>query len=65
MKKIRKMVCHIDGELEGACNYAEKKVIYKNTNPAWSKMYGDMAAQELVHADYLHKMGEEFMKDVS
>ena len=59
MRKIHKMVKHIKEELEGACMYAEKYVIYKNTKPEWSRLFAEMANDELEHATVLHKIGDE------
>lgn len=65
MKKIHKMIKHIKEELCGACDYAEKYVIYKNTKPEWSRLFAEMASDELDHATSLHKMGDEWAETVS
>lgn len=62
MKKIEKMMKHIKEELCGACKYAECYIIYKNTKPEWSRMYAEMANDELDHAESLHEMGDEWAK---
>ena len=61
MKKIEKMIHHIKDELEGAEHYAEKYVMYKNTNSEWANLFHQMSIDELDHADSLHKMSEEFI----
>ena len=65
MKKIYKMIEHIKDELCGACNYAEKYIIYKNSKPEWSRLYAEMASDELEHALTLHKMYDEWIKSLS
>ena len=65
MKKINKMIKHIKEEVCGACEYAEKYIIYKNTKPEWSRLFAEMSTDEMEHATSLHKMGDEWMKEVS
>ena len=65
MKKIHKMIKCIKEELEGAEMYAEKYIIYKTSKPEWSRMYAEMATDELDHAESLHEMGDEWMKTLS
>lgn len=65
MKKIKRYICAIKDELEGAMEYAEKYICYKQTKPQWAKMYADMAAAELTHAHNLHTMGTEAMTELS
>lgn len=65
MKKIHKMINHIKEELCGACEYAEKYIIYKNTKPEWSKMFSQMAEDELDHANALYEMGDEWASTIS
>ena len=59
------MMKHIKEELEGAECYAEKYVIYKNTKPEWSRLFAEMATDEMEHATSLHKMGDEWMQNLS
>ena len=65
MKKINKMIKHVKEEICGACNYAEKYIIYKNSKPEWSRLYAEMANDEMEHALTLHKMYDEWMKELS
>lgn len=65
MKKIEKMIKHIKEEMHGAFDYAEKYIIYKNTKPEWSRLFAEMATDELDHASSLHKMGDEWASTLS
>lgn len=65
MKKVDNYRNHIMEELDGAMEYAENYVVYKNTHPQWAQMYHEMASQELTHADYLRKIAQEAMNDIS
>lgn len=65
MKKIEKWICAIRDEIDSAMEYAEKYICYKTSNPAWSRMYADMAEDEANHADNLMKMAEEYISGLS
>ena len=65
MQMLQHYVDSICEELESALSYAEFYIIFKNSKPAWSKMYKDMASTELVHADYLRTMAQEFADGLS
>ena len=39
MKKVDNYRDHIMEELDGAMEYAENYVVYKNTHPQWAQMY--------------------------
>lgn len=50
-------------ELEGAKHYAKCAMKYRDSDPAKSKRYYDMAQDELRHADNLYRMaGQETEK---
>ena len=59
MKRLEMYMDSIKDELCSARDYAESYVYYKNMKPQWSKMYHDMAMQELQHASNLKEMGME------
>ena len=65
MKKVHKLIKEIKEELCGACKYAECYIIYKNTKSDWSRLYGEMASDELDHASSLHKMGDDWLSTFS
>lgn len=55
MTKIKKLAEHIQEELCGAKDYAEKYVEYKaKGDMQWANRYKEMANDELKHAGYLH-----------
>lgn len=45
-------------EADGAVEYAEKSVMFAASRPDVSRMYAEMAHDELKHAGYLKKIGE-------
>lgn len=54
MKIIEKMICHLEEEMEGATEYAEKYIECKaRGNMARASKYREMASDELKHAAYL------------
>lgn len=63
MKFIRKYVNHIADEADGAVEYAEKSVMFAHTYPDISRMYAEMAHDELKHAGYLKKIGETMLSE--
>ena len=57
MRSIKKYVDHIEEELEGAKEYAERYVECKaKGNGHNAERYKEMAADELRHATYVHEM---------
>jgi rubrerythrin len=50
-------------EADGAVEYAEKSVMFASTRPEVSKMYAEMAHDELKHAGYLKKIGETMLSE--
>ncbi len=50
---------HIKEELDGALEYVNTALELKGSKPSWSKMFLEMSAAELQHAEYLNKMCEE------
>ena len=55
MTKIKKLAEHIEEELCGAKDYAEKYVECKaKGDMQWANRYKEMANDELKHASYLH-----------
>lgn len=56
MRSIKAYVEHIDEELEGAKDYAEKYVEAKaKGNVSMANKYKEMASDELRHAGYVHE----------
>ena len=60
MTKIDRYIETINEELDGAKMYAEFFIEYQKKNPNWSRMFSEMATQELTHAEYIKTMAEEF-----
>lgn len=57
MKVIKDMVEHINDEICGAKDYAEKYVEAKaEGNSMWANRYKEMAQDELKHAMYMHEL---------
>ena len=56
---------HICEELDGAKEYASRAIELKPMAANWSKMLIEMAAAELNHANYLHKMLVEYYQKIS
>ena len=62
MKIIENMISHLEEEVDGAEEYAEKFIEAKaRGNMARANKYKEMANDELKHAGYLHDM---FVSDV-
>lgn len=56
MTKIKKLAEHIEEELCGAKDYAEKYVECKaKGDTQWANRYKEMATDELKHANYIHE----------
>ena len=54
--KMMQLVEDMWDELDGAKHYAEQAMAHKGMNSAGASTYAEMARQELVHFDNLHKM---------
>lgn len=66
MKDILKIVCFIEDEIEGACEYASKALWYKERNKSSiAQAFYEMSQQELKHMDKLHSIFEELLNDVA
>ena len=65
MKKVDKYKDSIKEEIDGAMEYAENYIVYKNTNPQWASIYHEMALQELNHAENLRMIAQEAMNTIS
>lgn len=65
MKFIKKLVDHLDEEIEGAKEYAEKFVECKaKGNVARANKYKEMAQDELKHATYIHEMAVQEIEEL-
>lgn len=56
---------HILDELCGSEEYVKTAIELKGTNPAWSKTYLEMSANELEHASKLYKIYSETYASLS
>lgn len=66
MKKIGDYVKHIDEELCGAKDYAEKYIEYKAMgNSQYMSKYKEMATDELKHAMYIHDIAMADIEELS
>ena len=66
MTKIKKLAEHIEEELYGAKDYAEKYVEYKaKGDMQWANRYKEMANDELKHASYLHDKAVQDIEEIS
>lgn len=66
MTKIKKLAKHIEEEICGAKDYAEKYVECKaKDNVQWANRYKEMANDELKHADYLHEKAIQEIEELS
>ena len=66
MTKIKKLAEHIEEEICGAKEYAEKDVECKaKCNMQWSNRYKEMANDELKHAGYLHDKVTQDIEEIS
>ena len=61
-KYFKDQICD---ELNGAKCYIKKAIEIKPMAPAWTKMFVEMSAAELKHAEYLHKMFDEYYQQMS
>lgn len=65
MKTIDKMIEHIDEEVEGAREYAEKYIECKSRgHTARASKYKEMAFDELKHAEYVYGFAEEDVENI-
>jgi hypothetical protein len=65
MKSIKKYVDHIEDEIEGAKEYAEKYVECKaKGNMTNANKYKEMANDELKHANYIHGFAVEEIEEL-
>ena len=55
MKLIEKLSEMIDDELEGACEYAQEALMYKDERPELANMFFKMSQTEMEHMQSLHK----------
>lgn len=66
MTKIKQYVEHIDDEICGAKEYAEKYVESKaKGNSTWANKYKEMANDELKHATYLHDIATQEIEELN
>ena len=66
MTKIKKLAEHIEEELIGAKEYAEKYVECKaKGDMQWANRYKEMANDELKHAGYLHDKATQEIEEIS
>lgn len=65
MRIIHMYVDLIDEELDGAKEYAERYLEYKQSKPQWSKMCAEMASDELKHAEYIREIGQQTIDGLS
>lgn len=65
MTKIKKLAGHIEEELVGAKEYAEKYVEGKaKGDMQWANRYKEMANDELKHAGYLHDRAMQEIEEI-
>lgn len=65
MTKIKKLINHIDEELKGAKDYAEKYVECKTKgDTTWASKYKEMANDELKHAINLHDKAVQEIEEI-
>ena len=54
MREIKMLVENIEEELEDAEKYAKAALYHKHTDSEMSRMFADLARQELAHSEILH-----------
>lgn len=65
MKMIKDLVEHLDEEIEGAKEYAEKYVEYKaKGNMSRANKYKEMATDELKHTGYIHEFAVQEIEEL-
>lgn len=65
MNTYRKYMNSIREEVDSAMDYAEKSAMFKNKKPDFSRMYHEMAMDELKHAEYLKNIGQIMMDETT
>ena len=65
MTKIKKLAEHIEEEICGAKEYAEKYVECKaKGDMQWANSYKEMANDELKHAGYIHEKAVQDIEEI-
>jgi ferritin len=62
MRFLEEMAERMDDELDGAEEYAEKALHYKESHPALAKHLHDMSMDELRHASYFCDAAMDYVK---
>lgn len=66
MTHIKKLADEMLDELCSAKEYAEKYIEYKaKSENQWANRFGEMAKDELKHADYLHELAVKEINTIS
>ena len=63
MRIIKKLAEMIDDEIDGAIEYAEDAVLYKDSMPEIGRMFAELADEELGHVGRLHDAVAEIIKE--
>lgn len=63
MRFLEEMAERMDDELDGAEEYAEGALHYKDSHPTLAKHMHDMAMDELRHASYFMDAAMEYVKE--
>ena len=64
MKAIKEMVEHIDEEIEGAKEYAQKYIEEKAKGSPRASAYKQMAHDELSHAERIHEFAVQDIEKI-
>lgn len=59
----REYLRHIADEADSALDYAQKSIKFSKTRPEFSRMYKEMALDELKHAGYLREIGQAMISE--
>ncbi len=65
MRMIKEMVEHIDEEIKGAKEYAEKFIEHKAIGDPRASVYRQMAMDELHHAERIHEFAVQDIEKIS
>lgn len=67
MKKIKKLVCRIEDEIESADYYSEKYLEAKilDGDASLAQKYKEASLQELSHAELIHSVAVDIIQKVS
>lgn len=65
MRIIKEMVEHIDEEIEGAKEYAEKFIEHKAKGSPRATYYRQMALDELSHAEKIHEFAVADIEEIA